>query len=248
MKKIEITTAQKVTIQYELASLRDRILAFFVDMIILGIGLLVIYLILISITLGGAGGYELLDMLFWIIMLPIFLLYTLVSELITNGKTLGKKALGLKVVKLNGGTPAADDFLVRWVFRWIDIWTSFGAVAALLISSGDKSQRIGGLLSNTAVVKLRGGFHIRLDDLERMFHATDDYEPRFPQVTMFNDGDMLAVKELISRYSRYPNQAQFNLMEQTVISIAKKLDLEETPKNKVGFLQRVLKDYVMLTR
>ena len=249
MKKIEITTAQKVTIQYELASLRDRIISFFIDIIILGVGLVLVYLILTAIlTAGQQDHWELLDTLSMIIMIPIFLMYSLVSELITNGKSLGKMAMGLKIVKLNGGIPSGDDILVRWVFRWIDIWTSFGAVAALLISSGDKSQRLGGLLSNTAVIKLKGDFHIRLGDLERMFHSMDDYEPKYPQVTLFDDADMLAIKELISRYTKYPNAAQYSLLDETVNSISEKLELAEPPRNKISFLQKVLKDYVMLTR
>ena len=45
MQTIDITTTQNVTIQYELASLRDRIVAFVIDALILGVSLLILNLI-----------------------------------------------------------------------------------------------------------------------------------------------------------------------------------------------------------
>ncbi|MEZ5004440.1 MAG: RDD family protein [Chitinophagales bacterium] len=247
MKKIEITTAQKVIIQYELASLRDRIIAFIIDAIILWstVGILVA---IITVSTASNFNPELTETLSWLVATPIVVFYTLVSELITNGQTLGKRMMGLKVVKLNGGLPTADDFLIRWVFRGIDIYTSFGAVAALLVSSSDKAQRLGGLLSNTAVIKLKGDFNIKLEDLEKMFDSANDYEATYPNVTMFTDKDMLVLKELMKRYQSNPNPAHQKLMRRSVISLSRKLNLEEIPTNAMEFLQLVLKDYVMLTR
>ena len=248
MKKIEITTAQKVIIQYELASLRDRVIAFVIDSVILWTTVGILFGIITVATLGSSLNAELLQTLIWLILAPIVVFYTLVSELISNGKTLGKRIIGLKVVKLNGGLPTADDFLIRWVFRGIDIYTSFGALAALLVSSSDKSQRLGGLLSNTAVIKLKGDFNIRLEDLEKMFESSNDYEANYPEVTMFTDKDMLALKELMKRYQSNPNDAHTKLLQRSAKSLANKLSLEKTPANQMAFLQSVLKDYVMLTR
>ena len=104
------------------------------------------------------------------------------------------------------------------------------------------------MLSNTAVVKLRENFTIKLDDLERMFQKSDEYEAKYPLVTQFNDDDMLAVKELIKRYHTTPNAAHTKLLIDTVTSISDKLQLTEIPRNQIVFLQSVLKDYVMLTR
>ena len=244
MRRIEITTAQKVTIQYELAALKDRILAYAVDMVVL---FSVIFVLFFIISAAAFTNDELYTILLLLILAPIFIFYTLVSELLMKGQTLGKRAMGLKVVKLNGSIPSLDDFLVRWVFRWIDIYTSFGAIAALLISAGDKSQRVGGLLSNTAVVKLKGGYNIKLADLESMFKG-EDYEAQYPNVTLFNDEDMLALKDLIKRYNQFPNTAHRQLVVDTAETLRQRLDLKKEPRNRLEFLRAVLKDYVMLTR
>lgn len=248
MKKIEVTTAQKVIIQYELASLRDRILAFLLDSLIMWSTIGLVAFIITQIALVWLNNIDLLRVLQSTVLSFIFLFYTLASEMITNGKTLGKMIMGLKVVKLNGGIPSADDYLMRWIFRWIDIYTSFGAVSALLISSGDKSQRLGGLLSNTAVVRLRGDYKIQLEDLESMFARTDEYEPKYPNVVQFTDLDMLNIKELMKRYVRKPNAAHKKLMNDTVNKLVEVLQLEQRPKHNMQFLQSVLKDYVILTR
>ena len=248
MKKIEITTAQKVIIQYELASLKDRIFAFLIDALIWGIGLSIIWSIIMVIIIDYDNFNELSETLAFLILVPIFLFYTLVSELIMNGRTLGKKIMGLKVVKLNGGLPTIDDYLMRWVFRCIDIYTSFGAVAALLVSSSDKAQRLGGLLSNTAVIKLKSDFIIKLEDLEKMFEASDSYEANYPEVVQFNDTEMLALKELMKRYTTKPNRAHTKLLNEAATSLGQKLGINKIPSDKMVFLQSVLKDYVMLTR
>ena len=53
MRTIDITTTQKVTIEYELAALRDRIIAFFMDQLILYGFLLISWLLFM-----GAFSYE----------------------------------------------------------------------------------------------------------------------------------------------------------------------------------------------
>ena len=44
MRTIDITTTQKVTIQYELAGFRDRAIAYILDFLIVGAGILIISL------------------------------------------------------------------------------------------------------------------------------------------------------------------------------------------------------------
>jgi len=120
MKTIEINTAQKVTIQYELASLSNRFLAYSVDVLVLAA-------VLTFLTILGQAAIPNWDnmlVFIYLILLPIFLFYTLVSEVIMHGQTIGKKAMGLKVVKLNGDAPTTHDYVMRSMFRFIDLWMS----------------------------------------------------------------------------------------------------------------------------
>ena len=160
MRTIEITTTQNVTIEYELAGVRDRIVAFLIDSIIMW-GSIFILLILYEVSIGQfTPGYS-----FYIVMVPIFLFYTLFSELFGNGQSWGKKAMGIKVVQISGAEGGMSDYLIRWTFRMVDIYLSLGSVATLLISSTEKAQRLGDVVANTAVIKVKPKNNLRLKDI-----------------------------------------------------------------------------------
>lgn len=150
MKTIDITTAQNVTIEHHLAEIGDRIFAFVIDFII--IILSVVFFRLLYTTVMPSDYQKFAD---YIVSVPIVLFYTPVSEMLTHGRSIGKKAQGLQVVKLNGQEVGFTDYLIRWTFRMVDIYLSLGSVATLLISSTDKSQRLGDMLANTTVVRIR---------------------------------------------------------------------------------------------
>ena len=98
MKRIELITTQQVRISYEIAGLGDRILAFFVDICVLG-GLMFAE----AFTLGILGAND--DWIYLLVILSTFIFYTLISEILMGGQTLGKKALGLKVIQVHGRHP-----------------------------------------------------------------------------------------------------------------------------------------------
>ncbi|MBX9851315.1 MAG: RDD family protein [Cytophagaceae bacterium] len=246
MANIEINTSQNVTIEYELAPLRDRILAFILDSIIMWAGIFVLFLLCLLFfqtrDMENFMGYFL-----YLVILPIFFFYSLVSEIIGNGLTIGKSALKIKIVKLNGKEPQLNDFITRWVFRSIDIYLSLGSIASLLISSSDKNQRMGDILANTAVIKFKPTYVIALKDLLNRT-SLENYQPVYSEVTRFKDEDMLLVKQVIDRVEKHPNIAHYEALNQLVEKITQQLNISQRPKNKIEFLKTLLKDYIVLTR
>src|ERR1035437_251122 len=97
MENIKIQTTQNVDIEYELASIGDRILATLLDdlffltyfLLILLIAALTKYVIFKSIAVIS------------LLSLPI-LLYDLLCETFFQGKSFGKMIMKIKVVKLDG--------------------------------------------------------------------------------------------------------------------------------------------------
>ena len=51
-----------------------------------------------------------------------------------KGASIGKRALKIKVIKLDGKEPNIGDYFIRWIFRFIDIVISFGTLAIFSIS------------------------------------------------------------------------------------------------------------------
>lgn len=243
MRSIELQTTQNVTINYELALLRDRVLAFLIDVIII----FGVVLLLILALFQFAARLSLAEEFMFLVVSPVYTFYTLAWESLNNGQTPGKMALRIKVVRVDGNQMKFIDYLLRWVFRFLDIWLSFGAVAVVLTSSTPKSQRLGGLASNSTVVKSDPALAVRLGDLLRIENKSS-YEPRFPEVKQFKEEDMLTIKRTIDRYKRYRNAAHLAALNELTVRVAEELEIEAPAENRIEFLQGLIKDYIVLTR
>ncbi len=243
MKTIEINTAQKVTIQYELASLGNRFMSYFIDILVMS-GIITFLSILGSSAIGSSDSYTLF---LYLILAPIFIFYTLASEILMNGQSLGKKAMGLKVVKLNGDAPTSQDYFMRWMFRFIDIFMSLGSVGSLLINASPKSQRLGGLLSGTTVIRTTSQRTFTLNDILKI-STLDTYQPTFPQIRKFNEQDMLFIKKSLERERRYPNQAHKKAIKELSDHVSEQLNISPIPKDRSKFLRTLINDYIVLTR
>ncbi len=186
------------------------------------------------------------DYLVYIVLVPTYVFYSLTSETIGNGQSLGKKAMGIKIIKLNGKEPTTGDYIMRWAFRLIDIYVSLGMVASSLISSGNKGQRLGDLIANTTVVRLRPSRTVTLKEILSI-KTIGDYQPIYMNVKLMKEEEMILIKEVIERYSKYKNEAHLSALERVAVATANKLSIE-IPKNKMDFLRTLLKDYVVLSR
>jgi len=242
MQTIDIITTQNVTIQYALASVRDRILSFFIDALVLGVCLLL--LVLISSGLISSDAYQ---YLVYLVFIPFFLFYSLAQEILLDGQSIGKRLMGLKIVKITGKEPTMSDYLIRWAFRFIDIWFSLGSIAVMLISSTDKQQRLGDLLANTAVIKLNPWATVNLHEILSI-HSLETYKPKYPDVKKYPEQDMLFVKQALDRLKHFNNAAHREAIGLLADKMAKQLELPELPANKVEFLKTLLNDYVVLSR
>ena len=148
MDKFQIETAQNVNIIQNVAGVGERILAYLIDSAII-----VIYVILIVVLVSWMeitdDGFNFL--LFMTFGLPVFL-YHLIWETFWNGRSPGKSAMKLRVVKLDGSKPAFSNYFLRWLIRLIDISFTSGAVAVVTILLNGRGQRLGDLAATTTVI------------------------------------------------------------------------------------------------
>ena len=234
MRTIDITTTQNVTIEYELATVRERGLAMFIDII-------VVLTIVSVLSIGLSSG------LFFLSFAPLFMIYQLVSEILGDGQSMGKKALGIRVVRLDGEHPGLSDYLFRAIFHFVDSFLSIFSIALILISSSAKSQRLGDMAANTTVIRVLFNSRFYLEDILKI-NTIDDYEPMYPEVKKMSEQDMLLIKNIISRYRQYPNEAHQKVVQDLVNHVMKILDLKIMPDNKIEFLKTLIRDYIVLTR
>jgi uncharacterized RDD family membrane protein YckC len=246
MQRIEIKTTQNVTIEYELASLRDRILAFVIDITIVGIAYLILsvfFTTAFSVFLDGS----MLGVIMALLPVVGFIGYQFFSELFSDGQSLGKRALNIKVVRLDGRQPSLTDFLLRAVFHIIDTIFSSGILAALVVSTSVKRQRLGDMTANTTVIRTNNHLNFRLEDILNI-ESLEKYTPKYPEVKKMSDEDMLVIKNVIRRYQMYDNPAHAKIVNQLIGRLSILLDIQTPNGNKIEFLRTLLKDYIVLTR
>ncbi len=237
MQKIDINTTQNVTIQYELAAWWDRVFAYFIDMVVLFGSIFMMILFMEAF----------LPQITYLMVFLLLFFYTPAFEILNNGQTLGKKALGIKVVKLTGKKPTLKDYALRWAFRILDIYLSSGVIASILIGSSQKSQRLGDLVANTTVIRLRPSLGVSLSDIMTI-NTREHYQPVYQQASRFNENEILLMKEVLDRVAKYPNVAHKMALNNLVTKVKDRLSLDKAPLNNSKFLQTVIKDYVVLTR
>ncbi|MCB0537529.1 MAG: RDD family protein [Bacteroidetes bacterium] len=246
MKSIDVETAQQVAINYSLAGVMQRILAFIIDSFAIGVIYYILVLILVSFFPRNSDFSELYV---YLIILPIIMFYHLLFEYFMNGQSLGKRALGIRVIKTNGERPEFIDYLTRWMFRLVDITFSSGIVAVVAVLSTNKSQRLGDIIANTVVIQVQNPQSYKLNDVLKMINIKD-YDVSFNMAKNFSEEQMLVVKETLDRYQKFPNETHMKALNSLSAYVAKTMDVK-TPqgsKSSSVFLKTVLRDYVYLTR
>lgn len=246
MQTIDIRTTQNVTIEYELASLRERILAFIIDLLLI---FLLYYILINVLNLFLHPESEILSVIGSQIFLFFFwLAYHLFSEILGDGQSWGKKIMGIKVVRLDGKEPAFSDYLLRVIFHFVDSFISLGIVATLLISSSGKNQRLGDVTANTSVIKVRHNSMFRLVDILKI-NTLEDYQPQYPEVKQLSEKDMLLIKSVIARQLNYANAAHDKAIQELVDRVCHLLEIAPpAPKDRIPFLKILIRDYIVLTR
>jgi len=237
MRKIDITTTQNVTIEYELATVSERAVASIIDVVFIYLGSLILYGIVSIFTEGIKYEY---------IVIPGSFFYHLLLETLNHGQSLGKKIFKIRVIKITGERPGFFDFLMRTVFRVIDLSLTLGTLALIAASSSEKGQRLGDFFADTTVVKLANINRISLNSILKM-EALKSYTPVYPNVVMFKEEEMLLMKETLERFIKFPNENHQEALNKLIKKIEEKLGII-APKNKVTFINTLIKDFVSLTR
>ncbi len=227
---ISISTAHHVDIDYTPAGIFDRILATLID------GAFQFGLLLL--------GFMFIDFLdpvdsptwFFVILMVIIASYHLFCEAVFNGRSLGKYAMRIQVVKLNGKKLTFWDCMLRWVFRLVDISISSGAVALISIIASKRMQRLGDMAAGTTVIKL--GKEVSLKQISE-FEAPEDYQVVFQQAALLSDKDIKIIKDVLREVLKNNNYALLAPLSKKI----KEVTGIETSMIPLEFVETILKDH-----
>ncbi|MGI9604726.1 MAG: RDD family protein [Acidimicrobiales bacterium] len=142
-----IVTPQGVVLDLEAAGVGYRGFGRVLDLLLLiVVGAAV--LPIMSFLLGGTAGRVLQLLVIFVVIFG----YPLVAETWWRGRTLGKAALGLRVVTVEAAPIGFREAAIRSMFQLIDIG-SFGIIALLAGVVTDRSQRLGDVAAGTFVIR-----------------------------------------------------------------------------------------------
>lgn len=250
MLLVKLDTGFNIEVEFAISPFHKRFFAWLIDTIIQ-----FVYVIFGS-KLFGALLLDWANNLWpWVLFLLPYMFYHLVCEVMMNGQSVGKMAMGIKVMTQLGGEPSFSQYMIRWMFRIIDFpvliilaiifsvldqrllliapSAFFGLLCVILTP---KSQRIGDLVAGTILIDLRNRTSWQ-DTVFTEIEAT--YQPRYPQVMQLSDRDINTLKSIIETVKR-KNDYDLSLKIADRIKSKLKMDSEQ---DSLDFLQTLLKDY-----
>ncbi|WP_370897336.1 RDD family protein [Chryseobacterium gossypii] len=241
MSQIAINTSQNVNINFSIASVGERMLAFIIDLLIkVAYTIFIFYLFFNVFDLGyllyGLDQWSVVA-IYIALTLPVHI-YPLVLESLMEGQTPGKKLMKIKVVKIDGYQAGFGDYLIRWVFRLIDI-SFMGVVGLISMIVSKNNQRLGDIASGTAVISLKNNINISHTILENIH---EDYIPSFPQVIALSDNDMRIIKDNYTKAVRIDDRQIISKLSDKIKSTLK-LEIDPTKMTERQFINIIIKDY-----
>ena len=163
------TPPEGVPVSFDLASIGARFGAQFLDLLITYLGLFLLILLVIWLDLLP---YNAMGTMFLLLIFFIRIPYYILSELIWNGRTLGKRIVKIRVISANGRRLTPHQITARNLLKEVEVFTP----ATMLLTGGAdwisvllllawlvfviavplinrKNQRVGDIIAGTLVVE-----------------------------------------------------------------------------------------------
>ena len=239
MAQSSIISGQYVELTLTPASVGDRLFAAIID-----------YIALIVYSLAAAAfGYILLDsinsssdvvtiLIYVIIFAPVAFYYP-ICEIFTNGQSLGKKVMKMRVVSIDGKSPSVGSCFLRWILYLIDTFFT-GFLGIVFIVFGKYRQRLGDLAAGTIVIKTTANQY-DFFSLYDYNYIQPGYEPTYPEAANLSTRQV----DVISRalYNTDPNRRN-DLTYRLAVKVQQYLDVQLTESMPAdAFLWTVLNDF-----
>jgi uncharacterized RDD family membrane protein YckC len=145
----EVLTGEAVALDVQPLGFFMRALGVIIDMLI-GVAVFILFLI-VTAWLGGLGLLDetVMPILTIVIVVVVTVVIPTVTETVTRGRSLGRLAVGGRIVRTDGGAAGFRHAFIRALVGVFELWFTVGAVAALVGAFTPRSQRLGDLIAGT---------------------------------------------------------------------------------------------------
>jgi uncharacterized RDD family membrane protein YckC len=162
---LSVETPESVAFAYELAGPASRGAALIVDTALLG--LIIAVEALAFVLVGTLAANE--DLVPWLIGVGVVAAfgtywgYYVWGEVMRNGRTPGKRALGIRVVRDDGSRLGVLDSIIRNLIRIVDMMPGYYAVGLVCMLLSRTNKRLGDMAAGTVVVRDSGELDLAYD-------------------------------------------------------------------------------------
>ncbi|MFI6506856.1 RDD family protein [Streptosporangium sp. NPDC050855] len=149
----DVVTGEAVVVEVRVAQLPSRAAALLIDMAVQAATLLGVSLLVGS--LGLLNDPALTTMVYLALSVLVLVGYPVIFETLSRGRSLGKLALGLRVVSDDGGPERFRQALFRGLAGVLEFWILSGAPALISSLISERGKRLGDVFSGTMVISER---------------------------------------------------------------------------------------------
>jgi uncharacterized RDD family membrane protein YckC len=161
---LRLVNGEAVEVDVRHARLGSRALALLLDIgvqLVLVLFLVIVAVLVIPPLFGGLVDDAFMQTVFLVLLVAVFIAYPTTMETLTNGRSLGKRALGLRVVREDGGPIRVRHALTRTLVGVAVEWPGLimplvtWVVSMLTMIFSPRGRRLGDLAAGTFVVHER---------------------------------------------------------------------------------------------
>ncbi|WP_028050209.1 RDD family protein [Cellulomonas sp. URHD0024] len=130
-----------------------RLVAALIDLLVLGA---VVFFVILPVTGLLSPTEHTARIMSIVIIATITLVVPTTVDTLTRGRSLGKLALGIRIVRDDGGPIVLRQSLVRALVGIVELWLTLGTVAFITSTVNPQGKRVGDVLAGTYAVRVRG--------------------------------------------------------------------------------------------
>ena len=147
-----ILTGEGVWLEARPAAFASRLLGGLIDAAV-SIAVVVAAAVVVLPNVGGAYSSAIFSVLMFVVVLVVA---PVTVETLTRGRSLGKLAMGIRIVRDDGGPVTLRHALVRALVGIFELWATSGVLALVTSMVHPRGKRLGDLLAGTYATRVRG--------------------------------------------------------------------------------------------
>jgi uncharacterized RDD family membrane protein YckC len=189
-----IVIGEGVLLDARSVSVLTRVLAAAIDLVVLLVGGLALLLLVAALPLPDSDAAG--AVLGIVVLAGVTVVLPTTVDTLSRGRSLGKLAVGIRIVRDDGGPIVFRQALVRALVGLVELWLTAGSIAVICSMVHPQGKRVGDILAGTYAVRVRG---VPRDAVVVVMPPRLAWWARSADVARLPDGLALSVRQFLGR-------------------------------------------------